>query len=895
MDRCKKRKRSRVRLEECHSGRIWILDSSDEEGLTELEDPSDEEGLTELEDPSDEEGLTELEDPSDEEGLTELEDPTARRRARRRRRAALCGGLRPRRPGNIARSCAPAQYSGDITARLVPEYALADYASLEELADGEDLPGLKKFLGDFEIRSSRRVVPDSHRTDAEGYAITAKDYIPPRRTVLDLEAEAESSDLPPLHHLAAYWRIDIRHRPGDVQPVDPLAKDIVTRLNELYEVDHAYRELAASDPASVQPGDDTYSASQGYLDPAPVGIDARWAWNLPSSNGTGVSLVDLEQGWFEQHQDMAVAVAARRNLLIHGDNRDGEGTYKGNHGTAVLGEIVARDNAVGVVGIAPGAQFRLASHFDKATGTSGNVAAAISAALGVLQPGDVLLLEVQKSFRPTEIDDADFDAIRLASSQGIIVIEAAGNGGADLDAYSGAAGRIFNRASGSYRESGAVMVGAALSQLPHNRKAASNYGSRIDCYAWGDSVVSCGYGDLHAGAGDHETYTATFSNTSAASPIIAGAALVLQGLYSASTGTRLSPSQARALLSDPGTGTPQGGGVGGDIGVMPNLRAIIEQSLCLAPDLHLRDNVADTGAVPSRERISASPDVIVLPTAVPHPNRRFGKGSGTENSDTLGQAVRAGRNHVVYVRMKNRGAGDLEQATATVFWAEPSTLITPERWNLIGTSKPVDVPQGDTLVVAGPIRWPSRLVPESGHYCFIALLDHPLDEAPPIPPGPPFFDFRAFLAFVRNHNNVAWRNFNVVDDIPDSANRTELPFFIAGTPKGDRERVFDLEILQRLPLGAETYLEIPYALAGQLGAERRFTVDERRDKTIVLRLPSQPCLRLCRVSLGAGQRLRAKFFVRGAPGMEKGGHGIAVRQLYRGQEVGRVTWQFHKR
>ena len=42
--------------------------------------------------------------------------------------------------------------------------------------------------------------------------------------------------------------------------------------------------------------------------------------------------------------------------------------------------------------------------------------------------GDVLLLEVQRSYLPTEVDDADFDAIRLAVAHGIVVVEAAGNG-----------------------------------------------------------------------------------------------------------------------------------------------------------------------------------------------------------------------------------------------------------------------------------------------------------------------------------------------------------------------------------------------------------------------------------------------------------------------------------
>lgn len=54
-------------------------------------------------------------------------------------------------------------------------------------------------------------------------------------------------------------------------------------------------------------------------------------------------------------------------------------------------------------------------------------------------------------------------------------------------------------------------------------------------------------------------------------------------------------------------------------------------------------------------------------------------------------------------------------------------------------------------------------------------------------------------------------------------------------------------------------------------------------------------IRLCWVRLGAGARYRSRFLVRGSKGMEQGGHSIAIRQLFEGEEVGRVTWQFHRR
>ncbi len=44
----------------------------------------------------------------------------------------------------------------------------------------------------------------------------------------------------------------------------------------------------------------------------------------------------------------------------------------------------------------------------------------------------------------------------------------------------------------------------------------------------------------------------------------------------------------------------------------------------------------------------------------------------------------------------------------------------------------------------------------------------------------------------------------------------------------------------------------------------------------------------------AAHAIRA-MLVRGAEGMKPGGHSVAMRQLFGGQEVGRVTWQFHRK
>ncbi|MBK6643575.1 MAG: hypothetical protein IPG39_21255 [Bacteroidetes bacterium] len=109
------------------------------------------------------------------------------------------------------------------------------------------------------------------------------------------------------------------------------------------------------------------------------------------------------------------------------------------HGTSVLGEICAVDNTVGCVGIAPNISSVHTVSFNGSTRPN-----AVIAAIANLSFGNVLLLEAQvtvpgspvgpnRLLGPCELLDADFDAIRLATALGIIVVEAGGNGTANND------------------------------------------------------------------------------------------------------------------------------------------------------------------------------------------------------------------------------------------------------------------------------------------------------------------------------------------------------------------------------------------------------------------------------------------------------------------------------
>ncbi len=759
------------------------------------------------------------------------------------------------------------QFSGFIIIRLFGRYAYYAGDKLQDLAKKNQLTRLLSILETSKPQNIRRNVK----------SVSVK-------KLRELEENARRSEFPPLHSLAAYWRLDYRNYDGNLD-------ELVKEFQELDEVDLAYKEMSVSDPV-INAGDDTFAAQQGYLDAAPDGIDARWAWTQLNGEGAGVGFIDLEQGWIPTHEDLAAAAPT----LVFNDNRDGVGTYIGDHGTAVLGEVVGVDNNLGVVGIAPSVSYvRMVSHFEAASGTTGHVADAIVAAITNMSAGDVLLLEIQRAFLPTETDSADFDAIRLAVGNGIVVVEAAGNGNNNLDVWTLGGLDILDRGSVNFTDSGAIMVGASLSALPHNRWGSSNFGSRIDCYGWGENIVTSGYANRNTGslgndatASRDDDYTSDFGGTSGASPMVVGAALILQGMYKADVASVLSPLQMRSLLSNPATGTAQGGGVAGNIGVMPNLRAIIEDTLGLVPDVYLRDYVGDTGAVPNLGAISASPDIIVRPDAVADPTAEFGEGSGNENSNTLGSTVEFGQDNFIYVRMKNRGGSDANNVTADIYWSEVGTLITPNLWNFIGTTAPVNVPVGDVLVVTNPITWvDGTLPPADTHQCFVGILQHAQDPGPPIP-APANFDWDDFYALIRNHNNVTWRNFDVVDDLDPSDPNASLPFNINGAP--DKMRYFDFEIIRGLPRKAQLWLEMPYnlfAFARIKGLETK--IDREKNRALVL-LPDLRRFNMRCLKLPKSAKYKCRFVVKGGRGYENGLHQIAIRQLYENFEVGRVTW-----
>jgi hypothetical protein len=300
---------------------------------------------------------------------------------------------------------------------------------------------------------------------------------------------------------------------------------------------------------------------------APHGVDAIHAWQIPGGTGVGTNIADVEYGWQLGHEELLLASITRESTF--GSPSAGEI----DHGTAVLGIILAGDNGVGMVGIAPDARAFLVTGA-RASGVENYPSAILKAgfAAGV---GGVVLIEVGNQFFKTDPPHGDIplettagvtDVIRTLAMFGITVIEPAGNGGVDLDAFPFLA--ALQPASPKFDNSFAIMVGGGLplTTAVDSWSRGSTHGARVDCFA--------AFNLIWAPSSKANNAYQVFTGTSGASAIIAGAVAAIQSMSVAAGESPLAVTDIRRLVRDPNLGTGITPGQLGGIGSMPSLRLI---------------------------------------------------------------------------------------------------------------------------------------------------------------------------------------------------------------------------------------------------------------------------------------------------------------------------------
>ncbi|REE98345.1 ricin-type beta-trefoil lectin domain protein [Thermomonospora umbrina] len=263
----------------------------------------------------------------------------------------------------------------------------------------------------------------------------------------------------------------------------------------------------------------------------------------------------------------------------------GDRCRPGDHGTPVVGITSARDdNGVGMAGVAPHARLQLGLF------AANGVAAAVDAS----GPGDVILLEgvgwthsaaLGHRNYPVEVFAEYYTLVTRAVDKGVTVIEPAGNEGNSLDSTTDPFEPFTTWKPKP--DTGAIVVGwgeppgGTACKPGHTPPALTasvkaTHGSRVDLQGYGECAATIGtpaYKNLTPNETDpSKQYRDNFNGASAASPIVAGAAAVLQGIAKQS-GKYLDPRQMRDLLVS--TGTPQPAGDPRHIGPLPNLKAAI--------------------------------------------------------------------------------------------------------------------------------------------------------------------------------------------------------------------------------------------------------------------------------------------------------------------------------
>jgi serine protease len=340
---------------------------------------------------------------------------------------------------------------------------------------------------------------------------------------------------------------------------------VVASLKALTIVATVYGEPTPA-PSPVSPN---YSSLESYLQAAPAGINAASASTYSGGNASNVKIFDLEYSWNTSHEDLT---KARTALIANGTPLDP--FTDNNHGTAVLGEMVADNNAYGVTGAASGASLTLINTNNAERGY--DPVGALNKAAAYAKPGDVVIIEQQTwgptpdtyDFVPIEWIPEVYDAVKALTASGVTVVEPAGNGYQNLDdaTYYGTTFPL-NKV-----DSGAIIVGAgencAAPKL--SRLSYSDYGRRVNLQGPGDCVVTTGwYGDLYSAGGVNAYYTSSFSGTSSATPVVAAAAADVSSAYKAKNGVFPTPAQIRSILYR--DSTSQNTSVAGNIGPMPDL------------------------------------------------------------------------------------------------------------------------------------------------------------------------------------------------------------------------------------------------------------------------------------------------------------------------------------
>ncbi|MBI4435259.1 S8 family serine peptidase [Candidatus Uhrbacteria bacterium] len=392
--------------------------------------------------------------------------------------------------------------------------------------------------------------------------------------------------------------------------------------------------LVSALPVQALTPDDEYFNEQWYLQ----NIEARDAWDTHTGDGSVVVAV-LDTGIDLDHPDLQANIWVNAGeVALDGVDNDGngyvddlngydfidddgtpipnqDGTFDEgavSHGTVIAGIIGAvGDNDEGIAGIVWDVQLMSVRILDN-QGIGDSNLARLGVEYAMRNGADVINL----SFTGFDFDEVLRRTIQEAYEAGIVVVAAMGNaddGGVDIDESP-----IYPACFGERADEDWILGVAATDQ--NDVKAEfSNYGALCtDISAPGQDILSAVYQDDDWPAVNEGFYQDSWSGTSMASPMVAGAAALLKSAYHS-----LTPGDIKSILRlsvDPVTAT------GDAAGKMGAGRLNVATALALAPSFA---DVGDIGSSVSSST-SSSYRIAVAPESGSPPTVRVFTNSGSE-------------------------------------------------------------------------------------------------------------------------------------------------------------------------------------------------------------------------------------------------------------------------